>query len=104
MGCRKELNVKLLPFEIENVIIQSMTAVINIDSRINLTKMSIAMGRNCLYEPEIFPALRYIKYNPLCINIFTSGKVIILGLRSLDQTDLITEIKSEIAAYAWLTL
>lgn len=34
-----------------------------------------------LFEPELFPALRITKFNPLCVNVFSSGKCVILGLK-----------------------
>ena len=49
-----------------------------------------------VYEPELFPALRYKKYNPLCVNIFASGKIVILGIRSLDYQATVAEIIDDI--------
>ena len=46
------------------------------------------------FEPEIFPALRLTKFNPLCVNIFSSGKCVILGLTSKNRAKpIIREIK-----------
>ena len=49
-----------------------------------------------MFEPELFPALRYIKYNPLCVNIFSSGKVVILGLKTLDFKSITSAIIDDI--------
>ena len=38
-----------------------------------------------VYEPELFPALRIREYNPASVNVFTTGKVIVCGLRDADQ-------------------
>jgi TATA-box binding protein (TBP) (component of TFIID and TFIIIB) len=36
-----------------------------------------------VYEPEIFPALRMSEFDPTCVNVFASGKVMLLGLKCL---------------------
>jgi len=59
---------------------------------INLQKL--AEKTNCIYEPEIFPGLRLIVFNPLCVNIFHSGKLVITGLKTLDFYDNVDIIKT----------
>ena len=49
-----------------------------------------------MFEPELFPALRYNKYNPLCVNIFSSGKIVILGLKNLNFKSMVNAIVEDI--------
>ena len=51
----------------------------------NLYKLCDAYN-NILYEPELFPAARLCMFNPLCVNVFHTGSVIVCGLR--EQADL----------------
>ena len=51
---------------------------------INLFKLAKNLhekGIKVLYEPELFQAARIIHYNPLCVNIFSSGACVILGVK-----------------------
>jgi TATA-box binding protein (TBP) (component of TFIID and TFIIIB) len=50
-----------------------------------------------MFEPELFSALRYLKYNPLCVNIFSSGKIVMLGLKTLDYKHLVDDILIDIS-------
>ena len=59
---------------------------------INLQKL--AEKTDCIYEPEIFQGLRLIKFNPLCVNIFHSGKLVITGLKTLNFYDDVNIIKT----------
>ena len=60
--------------------------------KLNLVKLE----KHAMYEPELFPALRYKRYNPLCVKIFGSGKVVILGLRTLEFTSVLNDIINDI--------
>ena len=65
---------------------QSATACINVGCNLHLGKLGNFCHYNSisyLFEPELFPALRLTSFDPLCINIFASGKCMILGLRHL---------------------
>ena len=42
-----------------------------------------------MFEPELFPALRILTYNPICVNVFATGKVVLLGLRSMDYDNFV---------------
>jgi TATA-box binding protein (TBP) (component of TFIID and TFIIIB) len=48
----------------------------------NLSKELRNRGVKIEYEPEIFPALRLLEYDPVCVNMFSSGKITLLGLKS----------------------
>jgi TATA-box binding protein (TBP) (component of TFIID and TFIIIB) len=94
MGLKKPL--KTIPKFLKNVRLQSASAIINLNQSINLIRISNSMPRDeRIYEPELFPALRLTKFNPLCVNLFGNGKVSVFGLKSL-ETD---ELFASIAAY-----
>ena len=69
----------------------------NLGHGVNLIKLSQILqhnGDSFIFEPEIFPALRLTKFNPLCVNIFSSGKCVILGLTSqTNVSGLLREVK-----------
>ena len=95
MGCRKPLaNLNELPYPIKLHRIASATATFSIGRSIILHKLSAKV--KCIYEPELFPALRLVDFNPMCVNIFGSGKVVITGLKILHHCDIIADIKATI--------
>jgi len=68
----------------------SQTVVFNLDKVYippNLYKIAHELNtdRNVLYEPEIFPALSLYHFKPIHINVFTSGKVVVLGKDALQS-------------------
>jgi TATA-box binding protein (TBP) (component of TFIID and TFIIIB) len=100
MGCKKPLHDnEKFPFGIKIQRIQSITISENIGSVVNLYKMARSMKHECLFEPELFTALRFTKYNPLCINVFATGKVMILGIKDLDYKKQIMKIMSDIRTH-----
>ena len=65
---------------------QSASVSFNVGHRIRLKKFGDFCHQQRLpyiFEPELFPALRLTAFNPICLNIFSSGKCTILGLRHL---------------------
>lgn len=66
------------------------TVVFNLDSLhvpINLYKFAseFCNDNRIQFEPELFPALCLQLWKPLHVNVFTSGKVIILGKNASDS-------------------
>ena len=47
-----------------------------------------------IYEPELFPALRLTTFDPLCVNVFMSGKCVILGLKHLNYVKHVNRVKN----------
>lgn len=84
MGCKKPITNIDLP--ITDLQIQSVTATMDLGVKLDLPLLATRLtSSNCVYEPELFPALRLTRsFNPLCVNVFASGKVVILGLKTLD--------------------
>jgi len=91
MGIKKPLTCYMnLPLKVEKLKIQSITITTNFHSDINLIKLAkVLPPRSFWFEPEIFPALRLLCFNPLCVNIFASGKVVIMGLKHISKHDTI---------------
>ena len=91
IGCKSPILSKVLNISSNNLSIniirmQSATACINVGCNLHLGKLGNFCHYNSisyLFEPELFPALRLTSFDPLCINIFASGKCMILGLRHL---------------------
>ena len=79
-----------------NIQIQSVTVSTDLGFNVNLYILSNKLKHDGMFEPELFPALRYNKYNPLCVNIFSSGKIIILGLKSLNFNLIVKTIMEDI--------
>ena len=95
MGCKVPITeLPQLPFRIVIEKLMSVSVVLDLKESINLINLS--QKSKCIWEPEIFPALRLLKFNPLCVNVFGSGKVVIVGLRCLEYRKLVKEIIQEI--------
>jgi hypothetical protein len=99
MGCKSELKTETLPFRIGSICIQSITVVNDLKQKVNLPRLGDLLNQDCMYEPVLFSALRVLKYNPLCVNVFASGKVVILGLKTLDYKSLVDGIMTTITSH-----
>jgi TATA-box binding protein (TBP) (component of TFIID and TFIIIB) len=92
MGCKKELEIQSLPFNIEIERIQSITVTADMSQVIHLAKLKELLGSYVSYNPEIFPALRLEQYNPICVNVFSSGKIVFLGIKTLDFNHFVNQV------------
>ena len=99
MRCKKQIRMQDLQYNIKNIQIQSITVTVNVGQQIHLLKLECQLQYQCMYEPELFPALCFLKCNPLCVNIFSSGKVVILGLPSLQYHQKVEAIINDIKTY-----
>lgn len=89
-----------LPLKINDLEIQSITVTYNLGRQINLLKVAKQLTcKRCMYEPELFPALRMKRFDPICVNVFSTGKVVILGLKSLSYQSLIESIDRDLRLY-----
>ena len=76
MGCKKTLvnPTKCFPaFPLKMITVQSITATLNLGRSLNLIRLSHQLPRkHCLFEAELFPALRLMgsEFLPHCINVF----------------------------------
>ena len=88
MGCKERLRKHLylsyhFPLPIKQWHLQSLSVNSNYGTSINLHYLAQRLGsHNCTYEPEIFPGLRLLYFRPLCVNVFASGRIMILGVRT----------------------
>lgn len=96
MGCKEPLaTVDDLPIRVRLERIQSVSVKFDVGTRMNVQKIA---NTNYRVNPELFPAARLVHFNPLSVNLFSSGKVIVMGLKGLDNDDIIDTIKSDILA------
>jgi len=84
MGIKTPLTneqIENLSHKVKFLKIQSMSLCFDLECRLNLRNLTFNLPRKSyMYEPELFPAMRLLYFNPLCVNIFSSGKLVILGL------------------------
>jgi TATA-box binding protein (TBP) (component of TFIID and TFIIIB) len=90
MGCKKPLPHRLnMCFPTFTVIIQkiqSITVSLDIGRSLNLITLAHCLPPGSyIFEAELFPALRLMgrQFLPHCVNVFASGKIMILGIHSL---------------------
>ena len=103
MGCKKPItNVEGFPLPILLTGIMSVTACFDMQQPIHLYTLAMNLGQSrCMYEPELFPALRITKdYLPYCVNVFSSGKVTILGIKGIQVDKLCHSVRSYI--HQWI--
>ena len=94
MGCREPLTtVDDLPIRVRLERIQSVSVKFDVGHRMNVQKIE---NKNYRVDSELFPAARLVHFNPLSVNLFSSGKVVVMGLKGLDNEDIIDTIKSDI--------
>ena len=102
MGCREPLtSLDGIPFKLQITRIMSVTAKFSTPKSVNLIKLGMYCHREnikYMFEPELFPALRLATFNPLCVNVFASGKCMILGIRHLHFQKYISRIQRLINA------
>jgi TATA-box binding protein (TBP) (component of TFIID and TFIIIB) len=99
MGCIDELEATFLAYKYTNLInddefppitLQSYTATCDLGFKVLIEKMA-ATSNTFSYEPELFPALRIREFNPASVHVFTTGKVIVCGLRDAEQMSVILQ-------------
>ena len=89
MGCKRPMTSKIVddgPVKVEIVRIQSVSVTFDVGASLALCRLGNFCHRQSLqylYEPELFPALRLSCFDPLCVNVFASGKCVIFGLKHL---------------------
>src|SRR5271156_5851769 len=72
---------------------QSYTSRVKLGYQVNLKKLVDQHQQQILYEPELFCAVRMMKYKPLSVNVFSTGAVVVCGIREPDN---IYDIASDI--------
>ena len=88
MGCVDAIDASFLAIKYTDLIdtndipelySQSYTSVVKLGHEINLNKL--AECNQTLYIPEQFAAVRVTKYNPVSVNVFRTGSVVVCGLK-----------------------
>jgi len=103
MGLKREISQTCIdakfPVKLKLGSIMSCTRTIDFQTGLlNLPQIRSRLGvKAAMYEPELFPALRLIRFSPLCINVFHTGKCVITGLKSTNiNWDLIFQIRNSL--------
>ena len=107
MGCIDELDASFLAYKymmmldencnFQPVYSQSMTISVTYPVKINLVKFVRECTASLQYEPELFPAVLLKKYKPISVNVFSSGKIIMCGVRDIQQVDsIMQELKPDL--------
>lgn len=110
MGCIDELEATFLAYKytmmidddynFQPVYSQSMTVKVvmqNNNNKINLQTFVDVCSSSLIpfqYETELFPAVLIRKYKPISVNVFSSGKIIMCGVRDIQQVhDIIHDLQ-----------
>jgi TATA-box binding protein (TBP) (component of TFIID and TFIIIB) len=110
MGCIDELDATFLAYKytmmldddynFQPVYLQSMTVRVTFNGNVRINLVKFARESSSLplqFEPELFPAVLLKKYKPISVNVFSSGKIIMCGVRDLEQVDvIIRDIKTDL--------
>jgi TATA-box binding protein (TBP) (component of TFIID and TFIIIB) len=100
MGLKRPIiTLRDIPYKISITCIQSVSVTASIGCSINLINLAKIYEGRCIFEPELFPAVRLTNYNPMCVNVFASGKITVLGLKSLEFHNFMEELISDIHSY-----
>jgi TATA-box binding protein (TBP) (component of TFIID and TFIIIB) len=88
MGCVDILDASFLAFkyltaidvdDYPEIYSQSYTSKAKLGYCVNLFKLSTC--NDTLYMPELFAAVRMCKYNPISVNVFSTGSIVVCGLK-----------------------
>jgi TATA-box binding protein (TBP) (component of TFIID and TFIIIB) len=107
MGCNDEIDATFLSYKytmmldddynFQPVYTQTMTVRVVLNKKINIASFVDVCTTSLIsfnYEPEFFPAVHLTKYKPISINVFSTGKIIMCGVREIDQVhNIIQELK-----------
>ena len=88
MGCIDVVEASLLAIkyaalvdydDVPDIYTQSYTSRTNLGYNVNLNKL--CQCDHTFYEPELFTAVRMTKYNPVSVNVFSTGAIVACGLK-----------------------
>ena len=65
--------------------VRNLVAVANLNRPIDIGEISLVLGKS-MYEPEIFPALVYKARTGITCLIFASGKIVLTGSKSVNNS------------------
>ena len=69
--------------------LQTMTVTAQVENwqKTNFTRFIQECGFKTYHDFEIFSALRITQFNPVCVNLFSSGKLVMCGVKSIEQAE-----------------
>ena len=81
----KQLGIEV--YKNPKIIVQNIVATANLKGELNLNEVAQSLGlENVEYEPEQFPGLVYrIKEPKVAMLLFSSGKIVCAGARSIED-------------------
>ena len=100
MGLKQPLNdLSRLPFNVLNIQPQTFTVSDSMGVGLNLLRIARQLtSRHCQFEPELFPAVRLTDFKPICVNVFATGKIVLLGVRDFTKcNELVLQVKTQIS-------
>ena len=80
----KKSSTKVQAIKIPNWMISNLVVSININQRLKLSSIPYS-DHFMSYEPEIFPALLINYLKPVHVAVFHNGKIIVTGLKLVNQ-------------------
>jgi TATA-box binding protein (TBP) (component of TFIID and TFIIIB) len=96
MGCIDAVDASFLAFkyimkigedDIPDIQSQSYTSHAHLGYSVNIYKLSKCDGT--IYEANLFCAIRMTKYNPVSVNVFSTGSIVFCGLREAEDIHII---------------
>ena len=98
---KKRIRRNFYDLQITHLKSQSKTFVLKLKTCIHLPKLAdilLKQGDRYIYEAELFPALKLLEFEPVCVNVFHTGKVIIMGnIKNIEE--LVERLLSRLACY-----
>lgn len=97
----RKIGIEINSIDELGVIVQNIVATANLNGEMNLNQVAIGLGlENIEYEPEQFPGLVYrIKKPKVAMLLFSSGKIVCAGGRSIEEISLAVEnLENELRA------
>ena len=75
--------------EIPALELQTMTVTAQVENwqKADFTRFVQECALKTYHDFEIFSALRITEFNPICVNLFSSGKVVMCGVKSIEKAE-----------------
>lgn len=86
-----DIAMSIVDISVQNIVATSMLK--NKSMRIKLTRASNLFSKHAQYEPELFPgcAFRFGESWKQVVNVFTSGKIVLTGVKNTAQLKALAE-------------
>lgn len=89
-------NAKIIDISVQNIV--ATTMLIDPNTKFRLERASQLFSKNTQYEPELFPgcAFRFGDSWKQVVNVFTSGKMVLTGVKNTQQLRKLAELFFEL--------